>query len=466
MSYKQNNSVFSNYSNSDFPDQNSSYRSQNRFNQNKENQRSFNNKNSNNDNFDNFKNFKPKSEYNGNNKNVNNKNENNKNEKNYNEKNYNEKNYSENNNDIYIKQQLINYIYSTVELANFNYKLLEYESDLNLLTKDKFFVSANYSGSNCLLVFIKVKEKYLSYLIDRKTLSYNKNAVNNPDNVKIIQVNVKLDESIYKGTILNGIFIQTPRNRTFVITDAYYFRGQNTTNDKIQYKIMNIVAYLKANLKENPKGLQITVNKLYDMQQTETLINETIPQQKNLMIKGIAFYPEISGTRLIFMFNNAIKTNQNIDGKSIDKKEREKQNENIMRNLDERDGMKNKKVKTRYVCKTLEPVIATFELKKTDDDIIDVYRLYSVKLEKQGERSVWKSKNMGMALIPTKECSLLCRNIFAKNDNKVFMKCKFISEKNKWQPIEEDTEAKIPSNIEDIENKFDIVEEDNSDDEI
>src|SRR5947207_5256190 len=101
-----------------------------------------------------------------------------------------------NHENVYIKQQLINYIYSTVELSNFNYKLLEYEADLNLLTKDKYFVSANYSGSNCLLIFVKIKERFFSYLVDRKTLTYNKNSIN-LDNIKIIPVNIKLDESIY-----------------------------------------------------------------------------------------------------------------------------------------------------------------------------------------------------------------------------------------------------------------------------
>jgi hypothetical protein len=190
-------------------------------------------------------------------------------------------------------------------------------------------------------------------------------------------------------------------------------------------------------------------------------VPDTAVKQKNLLIKGIAFYPEISGTRLIFMFNNEIKTNQNIDNKSIDKKERENQNDNIMRNLDERDGLKNKKIKVRYVCKSSNPVFATFQLKKTAD--IDVYKLYLVESSKQNEKNVWKSKRMGIALIPTKECSILCKNIFNKNNNKVFMKCKFISEKNKWQPIEEDLKSTMPTNIDEIEAQLNIIEEETDD---
>ena len=40
-----------------------------------------------------------------------------------------------------VTQQLINYIYSTVELSRFKYKIIEYESDLTVLTKQKHFLS-------------------------------------------------------------------------------------------------------------------------------------------------------------------------------------------------------------------------------------------------------------------------------------------------------------------------------------
>ena len=371
---------------------------------------------------------------------------------------YSTKGYTQN--DLYIKQQLVNYIYSTVELSLYNYKIIEYDDEMNLLSGNKYYVSANYSGSNCLLVFIKVREKYLSYLVDRKTLNYNKNLINY-DNIKIIQINIRLDESIYKGTIFNGIFVQSQKSRTFIITDAYQLRGQNMCNDKIQYKIKNIVAYLKANMKEdnNINNLKLSVNKLYNIEETETLINEIIPQQKQLIIKGIAFYPEISGTRLIFMFNNDIKT-ENIDSRDILMKEKSNNSINIIRNMDERG---NRNTSMRYVQKGKEPVIATFELRKTDD--IDVYKLYLVETFMEGNRKILKCKKMGIALIPTKECSIMCRNIFSKNNKKVFMKCKFINEKNKWQPISEDIYSNLPSNIFDVEKQMDIIDEIASDNE-
>lgn len=368
---------------------------------------------------------------------------------------------------IHIKQQLINYIYSTVELSNFKYKIIEYESDLPLLLKQKHYISANFSGSNCLLVFIKIKDNYYSYIIDRRTLSYNQHQVN-LDLVKIYQVSIRLDNSIYDGSIFDGILVHNNQNRTrtFVITDIYTFRGRSMVTDKIQYKIMSLVAYLKANLKEDKmNNLNLTVNKLYDVDKIENLLKD-IPNMKNYNIKGISFYPEMSGTKLIFMIDNDNRT-------SNSKNENTKQNvkfdlkTNLKNDRSEQkvdNEYQDRKVAIRYICKSDDPVYATFELKKTKD--IDVYKLYLVETVKRDNKTILKSKKMGIAFVPTIECSTLCREEFIKNINsRVLMKCKFISDKNKWEPIEIDKTAKYPTNLSDVEKNLEILEELCSDDE-
>ena len=384
---------------------------------------------------------------------------------------------------IYAKQQLINYIYSTVELSNFKYKVIEYEHELPLLVKQRHFVSANFSGSNCLLIFVKILNKFYSYLIDRKTLSYNQHQVV-LETVKIYPVTVRLDNSIYDGSIFDGILINNSQGqgqqqeRTFVITDVYIFRGRNMSVDKIQYKIMNLVAYLKANFKDDDKmnNLKLTVNKLYEPEKIESLIKD-IPNMKNYNIKGLAFYPETSGTKLIFMLDNdnrsarqeikpmQIKTDRphNIGNKmdmsdksNIGDKSNTGDKSNMSNKSDEYQD--NKKTNIRYVCRTDDPVYATFELKKTKDT--DVYKLYLVETVKRDNKIVLKSKKMGIAFIPSTTCSVMCREVFSKNiSSRVLMKCRFVSDKNKWEPIDIDSTAKYPTNISEVEKNLEILEE-------
>jgi hypothetical protein len=106
-----------------------------------------------------------------------------------------------------LKQQLINYIYNIVDLSRFKFELLQYNIELPQLVERKYFVSVNFSGLSCLLVFAKIKDKYHSFLVERKTLSYNSSKVD-INVVKLFNVHLKLDPEIYNGTIFDGIYIQ------------------------------------------------------------------------------------------------------------------------------------------------------------------------------------------------------------------------------------------------------------------
>ena len=174
-----------------------------------------------------------------------------------------------------LKQQLINHIYNSIDLSNFKYKLLEVESELSQLIERKYFVSANFSGSNCLLVFSKVRDKYHSFLVDRKTLSYNSQKVN-LNEVKIINVNLKLDLDVYQGTIFDGILIQGKSEKTYVITDVYTFKGKDLTKSQLDSKLLTVITYLKSNYDQADKtnDLTVTVNKLFKIDETEHVVNK------------------------------------------------------------------------------------------------------------------------------------------------------------------------------------------------
>ena len=343
---------------------------------------------------------------------------------------------------IQITQQLVTHIYSTVELAKYKYKVIEFESDLPLLTEQKYLLSANFNGISSLLVFTKIRDKYYSFVIDRKTLSYNQAQIN-LETIRITPINIKLDNSIYNGTIMDGYFVQNKRTREriFIMSDVYTFRGKDLTNDNIQHKISNVTSYLEAHISHNDRinDIKLTVNKFYSPLDIIKLKSD-MEKIKGFEFRGYAFYPEKSGTRLIFLENEAKK---NIAPQVHAIIEQDKEN-------------KLKKQDVKYVPKSDDPVYAILELRKTNQP--DVYHILCTEKAQLDGKNVLRLKKLGVAYIPDSKCSLMCKNLMSsKVSGRALMKCEFVTDKNKWMPIEEVKDKKSPSLITDIEKFFDTV---------
>lgn len=365
-----------------------------------------------------------------------------------------------NNNDLnfgsnQLKDQLVNYIYKTIELSRFNYAQLEFESELCRLVSQKYFVSVNFSGSNCLLVFTKIKGSYHSFLVERSTLSYNPQKVR-MQNVKITNVKVKLNVDIYDGTIFDGTFIQN--KKIFVITDVFTFKGQDQTKSKIDSKLLNVMTYLKSNYDDSSAedDLILTVNKLYPISETNVVHDKVIPKEKNFVIRSICFYPEISGTKLIFQFSNQTKSTISDDmrgGYNREGSYREVGNtqgidKEVMRekkidlqhqiNLQVSNPHKPKKIKKiAYVPKkNKKDTDYIFEMVKTDTS--DVYILNVRKPVKEGpdDKVLVKRKKIGIAYIPNSDRTKWCKQLMKENEyGNPFVHCKFHKGVQKWEPI-------------------------------
>jgi len=384
------------------------------------------------------------------------------------------------------KSVLVDYLYKTIDISFFKYEILQYEHEMQQLIKQKYYVSANFSGSSCFYIFAKIKNIYYSYLIDRKTLSYNIQNVN-VNNVNVINTKVKLDPSIYLGTIFDGIFIHTKHSNIFVITDVYMFKGQLMTTVPMQTKIHTIFTYLKSNYSENDKDntIVITINKLFDLKNIEHLVDNVIPCIKNFIVKGICFYPDISGTKIIYLFSK---------GKTIGKPDEcntmgncnttrrmsdEHSNGNTSNNVISNNVISNKHttycspkpyninnainstppVALPVTSSTTSSTTSSFDshlLPKKDNidyvfqmrktNMIDVYTLHVVEIE----NSRLKNIKIGIAYIPDMSSSKWCRNIVAQNQgNPLLVKCRFHPQKNKWEPFATST-ASRPSYITDF----------------
>ena len=152
-----------------------------------------------------------------------------------------------------IKYKLVDYIYSTVDLSQFKYEMLEHPDDLPKLFNNKYYLTANFIGINCLLIFTKIKEKFYAFTIDRKTLSYSKSRVD-IDKVDLKYVSVELDSSIYSGSIFDGVLVKNGNKDQFIISDVYIFKGTNYQNIDLDIKLFELRTYLehlKGNLIKN-----------------------------------------------------------------------------------------------------------------------------------------------------------------------------------------------------------------------
>lgn len=339
------------------------------------------------------------------------------------------------------RELLINYIYNTIILSNYKYKLIEFEPDLQLLKERNYFVSPNYNGIHSLLVFIKINDKYISVIVDRKTLTYNVNQVDY-NKVKIIPVSIRLDEEVYNGTIIDGVLLynNVDNMKNFVVNDIYYLRGKEVSSDKITNKMLNFMTYLETVKQDsNLENLVLIVNKLYQLKDIQQLVNVYIPKSKyNKSIKGITFYPEYSGTKLIYLYNNCAQ--EDIKSQNSPKVQ-DKSHNKVQDNTSA--------IRKTNIIVTGESLTAVFKMKKTD--IVDVYNLYLGEKFQENGKSLFKYKKTGIAYIPTKECSYFCKDAFSKiGGDSLLVKCKYDNEKLRWIPIELATDRKRSDLITDV----------------
>jgi hypothetical protein len=398
--------------------------------------------------------------------------------------------FKKNSNDL--SKQLIGSIFAQQNISNFKYEMIQYESDLSKLIRQKFFTSINFCGANSLLVFTKIAGKHYCFTIERQTLSYNFSKIDY-DKVKLDMKNIRLDIDIYNGTILDGILVkQTKKDDLFIISDVYTFCGVNYTKNKLDEKLKMIIKYLQSNYDENhiENNILLSVNKIYPIAKTQYVVDEILPSIKNLKYRGLCFYPEISDTKLIFLFNNDNRekdrdnreNNEEMEVKLITNKPHyEKKVEftihsgntvnlankvnlanivhsgNIVNLKDERD--EKDKTAFKYVNTSNKDVYATLEVKSTSNP--DVYKLNAVERVIVDGKKILKRVPMGIAYISGIDKSHKNSKIFSQ-EKKVLMKCKFINDKSKWEPIEVDKDSSHPTLLENIDLELmELSEDDN-----
>jgi hypothetical protein len=359
--------------------------------------------------------------------------------------------FANKNNDLNVKKRIIEYIFSAVDVSKYKYTILRVESDLEAFKSDQYYISLNFNGKNCFLVLVKLGNEFYSIIVDRKQLSYSLEKINY-DNVDIFHCNANVDIGAYNGTIFDGILTKRDNMNQYTITDIYYFKGSDYSEISLDMKLYELDKYLKngdinypnkREYRNKRMEIDLCVNKIYDLSQTREIIEKTIPSSPDRLIRGVCFFPKKSGTRLLYIFNENQNNMQQPNNRYTEQK---------------KFNNRKKVNKFKYMAKSNDPIYAILEMKATNTP--DVYKLYAVeKINNRNDNNnnseKLKKYKMDIACIQDRAKSKWCFDITSNTvDRKVFVKCIWRDDKEKWEPIEHIKNIKLPTLINDIKINF------------
>jgi hypothetical protein len=297
---------------------------------------------------------------------------------------------------------------------------------------------------------MKKDGNYYSYLVDRRSISYNRNTLKK-SSVRFTEIKLSVDLKLYEGTIIDGVLIDTENDKIiskgetksnkmmFMVSDVFTFCGKSLLSMNYKKKMFIIGTMLSEYIdknKVNSNNIELFVSRPFEINQGSDLFAEYInPYSKKYNIKGLTFYPENSGAKIIYLFD---KQDDKFKFDLVNRKATINSNAKTDDNLQLLESSETKKIfKFELVDpECIDDIVIKLEMRKTG--ISDVYKLYGIfhNLDK------YIKKRIGIAYIPTYELSLKSKMFFINSESKI-MNCKFNSYKGKWIPIEESSVQKI-----------------------
>lgn len=308
-------------------------------------------------------------------------------------------------NDLNVKNKIFDYLFNSLNLSKYRYVMLNNIQRLNFLKKNPHYVSPNFKGYNYLMIFKSFNNKNYCVTIEKKKMSYHKNHMD-IKSINIIRIKVNTSSSIFDGSIFDCKLIKNQRQYIMLIKDCYQLMGNDMTTMEMKNKITHIDNIFKNQFRsDSTKNFKFKINKLYEYNDLENLINNVMPSCK-IPNQGIIFYPKYSGITIIYL-----------------DKQQEKINIYSKENINFSDIVFNltKFLKARNYSYESEGRKKVFWIKKTN--IIDVYNVHEDLNEEK----------IGIALIPNLKISHLCRENI--KDSPVKFLCNYNHKFKKWIPI-------------------------------
>ncbi len=340
------------------------------------------------------------------------------------------------------REKIINYLYSKIDLSNHRYSLLKDINTLKYLKDTEHYVSPNFKGTvttnkgpNYLLIVVSIDTRKYCVAIDKKKLSYHKNQLD-MKTIQLFQINLKCNDSIFKGSIFDGKLINIDGKYIFMISDCFYLEDNNLLSMDLIDKLNYLDNFMKNNfIKCN--NFEFKLNKLFKYSELEDIIYK-IKNNKfnNLNANGLIFFPKKSGNTIIYLDNNNAEV-RNINN-SVQQQQQQQLHQQQELNISmNRSNNNNNQIitsgsyhiiydfvnflKSRTYSYETNKYTKNLWLSKTL--IPDVYNVYeNIMIDK-----------LGIALIPNLKISHMCSELI--NDKPVQFNCVFNDKFKKWVPI-------------------------------
>jgi hypothetical protein len=218
--------------------------------------------------------------------------------------------------DIKIKNHVINFIYSNLNVYNYRYKIIDSDDILNSIKKNKenTYIVPHFQGYNFYLLMTKIGEYNMCLMIDKKNIKYKKEQINIRD-INIYQLNIKCNSSIFKNTLFEGKIIRNNEDNIFLVHDCYLLEDEKLITERMNTKMERIDKYINEKIFDT--NLKLSIIKLYNIDEIE-LISEKM-KTTEYTINGFIFLPSRSGLSHIYVNNHEVDSLRNELPKSLKK---------------------------------------------------------------------------------------------------------------------------------------------------
>jgi hypothetical protein len=332
------------------------------------------------------------------------------------------------------KSNVVDFLYSKIDLSKYRYNILNHIDKLKFLQENIHFVSPNYNGFNYLIIFMKLNNENVCIAIDRKKLSYHKNQLD-MNNLQILKLDMKTNDTLYNGTIFDGKLVNNNNNNNninnnnkyfFLIQDCFYMMGNKLLNMNMKDKMTHLNSVINNNFKDNySKNIIFKINKLYNYDDIETLVNKMDTLEYKSY--GLIFFPQVSGITTLHIEKKDTNNNNTRETKETNNIRETNNKKEITINNRDNIEQKTYNIITNFV-NFLKNRIYSYEengktkiLSLSKTEITDVYDIFD-DIEK-----------LGIALIPNLRISHMCSELIT--DKPIKFKCVYCNKFKKWIPL-------------------------------